>query len=302
MQSQLNFTREFEYEADRIGFRRLVAAGFDARGAVAFMERMQRGTRFLEGTTPSYLRTHPVTYERIAEAQSRAESLAYRQVPDSPDFQMVRALLRSYQGEPQEAVSFFEGALVDRKFNDENAVRYGLVASYLRAGEYAKAKRELAVLEKTAARHPMIEAIGAHVLLESGDTQVAIVRLESALQRYPNKLQLVYDYPEALVKAGRYADAAKFCEEQLVRFPGNGHLHRTAARAYAGLDRKLKQHYHQAEYYAWLGNLRGAVDQLQLASRAGDANFYEASVVETRLRALRREIAEQQKEGFGRQG
>jgi predicted Zn-dependent protease len=256
----------------------------------------------MEGTTPSYLRTHPVTYERIAEAQARADTLPYRQVPDSPDFQMVRALLRSYQGEPHEAVTFFVDALADRKFNDENAVRYGLVAAYLRAKEYAKAKQGLALLEKKAPQHPMIEAIAAHVLLESGDTQVAIVRLERALQRYPNKLQLVYDYPEALVKAQRYADAAKFCEEQLTRFAGNGQLHRIAARAYAGLGRKLKHHYHQAEYYAWLGNLRGAMDQLQLASRAGDANFYEVSVVETRLRALRREIAEQQKEGFGREG
>jgi adenosylmethionine-8-amino-7-oxononanoate aminotransferase len=50
------------------------------------------------------------------------------------------------------------------------------------------------------------------VLLESGDVQGAIVRLERALQRYPNKMQLVYDYPEALIKAGRYADAAKFGE------------------------------------------------------------------------------------------
>jgi hypothetical protein len=76
---------------------------------------------------------------------------------------------------------------------------------------------------------------------------------------------------------------------------------RFAARAYAALDKRAKQHYHQGEYYAWLGNLKGAVEQLQLAAKAGDANFYEASVVETRLRVLRREIAEQQKE-VGRTG
>lgn len=302
LQSQLNFTREFEYEADRIGFQRLAAAGFDVRGAAMFMGRMQRSTRFLEGTAPSYLRTHPVTYERIAEAAARAEGLPYRQVPDSLDFHLVRALLRSYQGEPGDAVRFFQTALAERKFNDETASVYGLVAAYLRARDFAKAKQALAVLEKSGPQHPMIETIGAHVLLESGDTAAAIARMERALQRYPNKMQLVYDYPEALIRAKRYADAAKFCEEQLGRFAGNGTLHRLAARAYAGLERRNRQHYHQGEYYAWLGNLRGAVDQLQIAQRESDANFYESSVVETRLRALRREIAEQQKEGFGRQG
>ncbi|HEX4883532.1 MAG TPA: M48 family metalloprotease [Casimicrobiaceae bacterium] len=302
LQSQLNFTREFEFEADRIGFQRLAAAGFDVRGAAQFMERLQRSSRFLEGTAPSYLRTHPVTYERIAEAASRAESVPYRQIPDSLDFHMVRALLRSYQGEPEDAVRFFRDALAERKFNEEVAVRYGLVAAYLRAKDYPRAKQALATLEKDAPQHPMIEAIAGHVLLESGDVDAAIRRLQAALQRYPNKMQLVYDYPDALMKAKRHADAAAFCEEQLQRFPGNGTLHRLAARAYAGLDRKLKQHYHQGEYYAWLGNLKLAIDQLQLASRSGDANFYESSVVEVRLRALRREIAEQQKEGFGRQG
>ena len=302
LQNQLNFTREFEYEADRIGFQRLAAGGFDVRAAATFMERLQRSNRFLEGTAPSYLRTHPITYERIAEANARAQALPYRQVPDSIDFHLVRALLRSYQGEPADAVRFFQTALDERKFNDEVAVRYGLVASYVRAGDHASAKRTLATLEKIAPPHPMIEAIAGHVLVGNGEVDAAIVRLDGALQRYPNKMQLVYDYPEALLKAGRHADAAKFCETQLLRFNGDGRLHRIAAQAYAGLNRKLKQHYHLGEYYAWLGNLPGAVDQMQLASRAGDANFYESSVVETRLRALRREIAEQQREGFGRQG
>jgi predicted Zn-dependent protease len=302
LQNQLNFTREFEFEADRIGFQRLANGGFDVRAAATFMERLQKSARFLEGTAPSYLRTHPVTFERIAEASARSEGLPYKQVTDSLDFHLVRALLRSYQGEPRDAVAYFESALAERKYNSELAVRYGLVASLLRAKDYRRARAELAAVEKLAPPHPMIEAIASHVLLESGEVDAAIARIEAALTRYPNKMQLVYDYPQALLKARRNADAAAYAERQLLRFPSDGTLHRVAAEAYAGLDRRLKQHYHQGEYYAWLGNLKAAIDQLQLASKAGDANFYDASVVETRLRALRREIADQQKEGFGRSG
>ena len=302
LQNQLNFTRDFEYEADRIGFQRLSAAGFDVRAAPVFMERLQKTSRFLEGNAPSYLRTHPVTYERIAEAQSRAETVPYKQVPDSLDFQMVRALLRSYQGEPPDAVRFFDEAIAQRKFNNEVAVRYGLVASLLRAKQLKRAKAELAGVEKIAPPHPMIEAMAGHVLLENGEVDAAIRRIESALTRYPNKMQLVYDYPEALMKAGRNAEAAAYAERELLRFPGDGTLHRVAAQAYAGTNKRLKQHYHQGEYYAWLGNLRAAIDQLQLASRAGDANFYDSSVVDTRLRAMRRELVEQQKEGFAKNG
>jgi beta-barrel assembly-enhancing protease len=302
IQNQLNYTREFEYEADRVGFQRLTAAGFDVRATASFMERLQKSGRFLEGNAPSYLRTHPITFERIAEAQSRAETMPYRQVPDSLDFHLVRALLRSYQGEAHEAVRFFEIALAERKFNNEIAVRYGLVASLMRAKELKRARTELATVEKMAPPHPMIEAIGAHVLLDAGEIEPAVKRLESALTRYPNKMQLVYDYPDALLRANRPANAAAFIEAQLLRFPGNGRLHRTAARAYADLGKRMKQHFHQGEFYAWRGDLKGAIVQLELATKAGDANFYESSVVETRLREFRREIAEQQKEGFGRNG
>ena len=302
IQHQINFTRENEYEADRLGFQRLDAAGFDVNAMASFMERLQRSVRFVEGNVPSYLRDHPVTYERIAEAQARAAGHPYRQVVDSLDFHLVRALLRSYEGDARDAVRFFDTALADHKYNNEIAAHYGLVASLLRAKDYPRAKTELAKLEKMAPPHPMIAAIGGHVYLDSGDTDAAIKRFESALAKYPNKMQLVYDYPEALMKAGRNADAAAFIEKELERFPNDGPLHQTAARAYAALDKKLMQHKHQGEYYAWQGNLKGAVDQMELASKANDGDFYQLSVVDTRLRALRREVAEQQKAGFGRSG
>ena len=299
IQHQINFTRENEYEADRLGFQRLDAAGFDVTAMATFMQRLQTASRFVEGGVPAYLRDHPVTYERIAEAQARAYGHPYRQVVDSLDFHMVRALLRSYQGDSRDAVKWFDDALAEHKYNNAIAAQYGLVASLLRDQNYARAKLELAKLEKIAPPHPMIEAMAGHVLLESGDVEGAVKRFGAAVARYPNKMQLVYDYPEALLKAGRPADAAKFVEQQLTRFPSDGPLQLIAARAYAAQNKQMVSHRHQAEYYAWQGNLKGAIDQLEIASKAGDGDFYQASVVDTRLRALRRENAEQSKSAFG---
>ncbi len=294
IQNQINYTRENEYEADRIGFQRLNAAGFDVTAMATLMKRLQRASAFADGTAPSYLRTHPITYERIAEAESRAASVPYRQVEDSLDFQMVRALLKSYTGTPRDAVAYFDNAIADRKFNSEVAVRYGLVASLLRAKNYPRAKSELARLEKSAPPHPMIDAIAGHVLMEGGDLNGAIARFDAALVRYPNKMQLVYDYPEALIKAHRAREAAAFVERELTRFPNDGPLHRVAAAAYAELGAHMQQFRHQGEFYAWRGDLRGAVGQFELATKQKDGDFYQASVVETRLRALRKELAEQQ--------
>jgi predicted Zn-dependent protease len=294
LQSQINYTREHEFEADRIGFLRLDAAGFDDTAMGTFMERLQRASRFSDSSAPSYLRTHPITHERVAEAQARAFGRPYRQVADSLDFHLVRALVRSYSGTASEAVTYFSSALAERKYNSEVATRYGFVAAQLRAADYPRAKAELVKLEAMAPPHPMIDAMAGHVYMESGDLPAAIARFESALVRYPNKMQLVYDYPEALIKAGRARDAVAFLVRELGRFPNNGPLHRIAAKAYAEIGKRQLQHYHQGEYYAWLGDLRGAIVQFELAAKAVDGDFYQASVVETRLRVLRRELAEQQ--------
>jgi predicted Zn-dependent protease len=302
IQQQINFTRDNEFEADRIGFQRLDAAGYDVGAMAVFMERLQRSSRFTDSGAPSYLRTHPITYERIAEAQSRAQGKPYRQIADSLDFHLVRALLRSYSGTSKEAVLVFDTAIAERKYNSEVAAHYGLVASLLRDADFKRAKAELATLEKMAPPHPMIDAIAAHVYLEAGDIDLALKRFEHALALYPNKMQFIYDYPDALLTAKRPKDAVAFLERELLRYPADGRLHSTAAKAYAMLGNRMQQHRHQAELYAWRGDLRGAVTQLELAVKAGDGDFYQSSVVETRLRALRQELLEEQRDRTTRSG
>jgi predicted Zn-dependent protease len=174
------------------------------------------------------------------------------------------------------------------------------VASLLLAKDIPRAKEELAKLEKIAPPHPMIEAMAGNVLMGGGEYEAAATRFEAALIRYPNKMQLVFDYPESLIKGKRPADATAFLEKQLVRFPENGQLHQIAARAYAEQNMRLKEHEHQGEFYAWAGNLPAAITQFELAAKAGDGDFYQISVVEARLRKLRDEQAELQQTAFGK--
>ena len=284
-----------EEEADRLGFERTYAAGFDPSAMASFFQRLQRASIWFEGNSPSYFHDHPEVYQRIADAQARAYTKPFRQVPDSLDFHMVRALVRSYQGTPKEAIAFFEDAIAEKKYNNATAARYGLVASLLRAEDFKRALTELAVLEKSAPPHPMIEGMAGQVLMQSGQLTTAITRYQAALARYPAKMQLVYDYPEALLKNKQPAKAAAFVSEQLQRYASDGPLHLLAARSYAALGKQLLAHQHQGEYYAWQGNLPAAFTQFELAVKAGDADFYQASVAESRLREVRQELSDQKK-------
>lgn len=294
IQSKLDYTRDHEREADRIGIQVLEAAGFDTRSMASFMERLQRATRPNDsGKTPSYLRTHPVTSDRIAEALDRVRDKPYRQVKDSIEFHFVRALARSYQGDERTAVTHFEAALRERKFNHEGAARYGLVAALLRAKDYPRAERELVLLEKSLPRHAMIEALAGQLLLQSGKTKAALERYETALKAFPSHLQLVYDYPEGLLRDQQPQRAVDFIATQLKRYPRDGQLHQLAARGYATLNQRALQHRHQGEYYAWLGNLKGAVEQMELALSSNDGDFFLLSVVGARLRSLKADFEEQ---------
>ena len=71
IQGQLNFSRQFEREADRIGMAMMSTAGFEPSGMAAMFERLQNASRLNDYGGYPYLRSHPLTTERIGEARAR---------------------------------------------------------------------------------------------------------------------------------------------------------------------------------------------------------------------------------------
>ena len=71
MQTQLNFSRDMEREADRVGFGVLTGAGFEGQGFVDMFDRLQQASRLNDDGSFPYLRSHPLTSERIADMRAR---------------------------------------------------------------------------------------------------------------------------------------------------------------------------------------------------------------------------------------
>ena len=287
IQSGLNFTRDNEREADRVGFQILERAGFDPHGIPLFFERLQRSMRFYEGGAPAYLRTHPLTFERIADMQNRAQNVQYRQVPDSLEFQLIRAKLKAAQDSAQESLAFFEESLRERKYLSEVASRYGLVAALLRTRSHARALQELQTLRKVARASPIIETLTARVQSAAGDAPGALRTYRDALKTYPGYRALVYDYAETLL-ADKQPDAALKLVESRLQYAGSDYrLYQLQAKSYAALNMRLPQHRALAEYHYRLGNVPAAIEQLLIAQKSGDGDFYQLSTVDARLRELR---------------
>jgi len=287
IQSALDFTRENEREADRIGFQILTDSGLDPRGMAAFFDRLGKFNRLYDNNAPVYLRSHPLTTDRLADIENRLISVPYRQIPDSLEFQFIRAKLRAYSERPEDAVARFDEGLLQRKFNDEKAQRLGLVHALMRAKQYGRAERELQALKKIAPKHAMIESLAAELKSAQGQQTQALGVYRAALKSFPFHRALIYGFADTLMTLGQHAEAVTFLEQQLKQYPGDDHLYEFQARAYAGLNQEFLSHRALAEAYVRRGNLSAAIEQLQIALKSREGDFYQLSSAEARLRELK---------------
>ncbi|MDR2365910.1 MAG: M48 family metalloprotease [Zoogloeaceae bacterium] len=292
VQAQLGFSRDFEREADRIGFQILQKAGFDVRGMSSFFSRLQRATRVYENNAPVYLRTHPLSVERISDMQNRELNQPYRQAPDSLEFLLTRARLQAMRGTPDEAVTHFRALLAEQKTLHVAATRYGLAVALARKKDWAAAETTLNALRQDKIASPMIDRLYAESRVRRGDAAGGLAAFREALGRYPDAMALIYGYGEALLEKRMFAEAQTFLTQSLRRNTGDARLYKLQARAYAATGKMGLQHQALAEAYALEGALPAAIEQLELAQRAKDNDFYTNSSIDARLRQLKQKQAE----------
>ncbi len=285
VQSQLDFSRDNEREADRAGLQTLTDAGFAASGMASFFQRLQEQSRLLETSAPAYLRTHPLTYQRIADMQNRVSELPYKQHADSLEFSLVRARVWAEEGEPITALQRFE-LMVKADARDVTAW-YGLTRAALRAGRPERARAALAGLESLGPASPMVDSLAAEVLLALGQPERAVARLADAQHHYSSSRPLAYAYARALLAANQPARAIGYLEEQMRTWPDEPALYSLKAQAHTALGQRLDAHLAQAESYARQGAVGAAIEQLRLAIASGEKDFYKLSIAEARLRQLK---------------
>lgn len=310
IQQQLNFSREAEREADRVGFQILTAAGFDASAMVAFFTRLQQGSRIYESAAPAYLRTHPLTVERIADMQNRLREVRTRQRADSLDFLLARARLRVLQDESvqglRDARAFFAGQLTNRTTPSEAATYYGLALANLKLGDARLALEQAQAARKRAATAtPMLDKLYAQARFAAAATPQerddAIRFAREATTRFPVSRLTALNHVDLLQQAGRHEEVIAYLREQIALPRGEPKQYELLARSYAAMNRRTLQHQATAELYVALGATPAAIEQLQLARKAADADFYVLSEVDARLRQLQQQLKEQ-REALARSG
>ncbi len=295
VQSQLDYTREHEREADRIGLQILDSGGFDVRAMPAFFNTLQRGSRFAEGGAPSFLRTHPLTSERIADISNRVAQMPYRQVPDSADFEYIKTKLIAHHGAAENNIELFEQNIREHRYRNEAAEHYGLAVAYLRKNAFSQTEKQITWLNKNAAQHPMIENLNARLSVAKNNPQQAALQYAAALQHYPNSLALIYGYADHFVAMKQADNAIKLIKQKQALYPQDAYFYEILAKAYFMQNKSLLSYQAQGESYLRKYDLARAIEQMELASKATDGDFYQTSIVEARLKELRRMMSANKK-------
>jgi predicted Zn-dependent protease len=290
IQSQIDYTREHEREADRVGLTLLERAGLDPRGMATFFERLLRANRLNEFKgAPSYLRTHPLTTERIADIQDRLDRFNSKLVADSFEYRLARAKLRARAGTPKEAVALFRSMLADKTVVRPREEVYGLALSLRRTREFDDAWKTLTPLREGAS-HPAFELLAGQLLGDMGRVDEALVIYRRAMRASPQQRALSYAYYDLLLQTGRTREVIAELEQRLRNTQDDARLYELQARAFAASGQRIAQHRAQAEAHFRRGNLAAAVEQLEIAVKTKSDDFYQLSSAESRLRELRAQL------------
>ena len=295
-QASINFTRQNETEADRIGIRTLSRAGYDPIGMVEFFEKMGRITRVMGEGPPEFLRTHPVSVSRVTEAKNRVENMPKPEPSEGRDFYLVQARLRAMIEEyPATALEFFNDRLdrADTSQAESDSLYYGSAIALQRKGEYKEARK---LLESLMARDPHVayELQLADLDLDSGHEKAALERLDDLYHSFPGNHAISLQYGRALLKnqdPGQAETASVILRQQLLTHPDDPMLYELYARASNTADDFVRAKEAIAESYYLRGGIHEAVLQLQELSGRDDLDYYQRARITDRLNELRTELA-----------
>jgi predicted Zn-dependent protease len=310
MQSQLNFSRDMEREADRVGYGVMTEAGFEPQGFVTMFEKLQQAARLNDNGSFPYLRSHPMTTERIADAQARQQLLPPRgAVTTTPTHAMMAAraqvltnpgvdVLRTLAAEVNATALGAAGKA------RQAGVFYGAVMAEMKQRNFVQARQNfqrlqsLSGMDLSAVR--VIRLLGAELALASGDATQAVAMLDlKAVVVNPADRATRIQLAQSRVATQKPAQAKLAASELAVwlsQFPRDAQAWLVQASAYESLGDSLRAIRAQAEARAVELDYGAAVDRFKAAQilahqlanegKLDTAGHMEASIIDARLREL----------------
>jgi len=316
IQGQLNFSRDMEREADRVGFSLLAGAGFAPGGMAAMFEKLDQSSRLNDSGAFPYLRSHPLSSERIGEARSRVGAGGAVASDRGFEHAVAQARARVLMDTRVDALRRWQAMDVDRPGSTppdrlagaySSALASTLLRDWMRSDTALHNALGLAGADARAAR--AVGLLAVQSLLERGDASRAALALRPFAGSASRPVMLLGAQVALATPGGAESGAVKTAADQLQTWlalhPHDASAWAHLGQAWARLGQPLRAMRAEAEVRLALGDLNGAVDRLRASQRAvrsgANVDFIEASVIDARLREIeaqrRRLVADERAAG-----
>ena len=289
VQNLLDFTRENEREADRVGLEILGKAGFDPLGFIDFFSTIQKFNNFSSGAAPSFLRTHPITTERISDIQGRLKDLKYIQKEQNINFHLIKAKLIALSGNYAEVTNYFKNEIDSNKTKNNLAAYYGLIYSLIRENQIEEARNNFNKSSLGNVENPMIIELNAQLLIKEREFEAAFNVYKRGINKYPFYRAFILGLSDLILLAKKPDKAIDLLKSFLTYFSSDPNFYLLLAKAYNLKGESLLEHESLSNAYYYQFNIQEAITQMDLAVKTNSDNFFNQSRVEYRLKELKRE-------------
>ena len=305
VQNQLNFSRDMEREADRVGYSLMAPAGFAPQGFVGMFDKLQQANRLNDNGSWPYLRSHPLTTQRIADMQSRLPLHAAKEAP-APMLEhgMVVARARVLSRPGSDVLhqwlalprgSHFATLPPVQQASDLYAAI--LAASVLQQPALARQylPRLHSLVQGDARAQSVAQWLQAEIELSAGNATAALRSLPALGQDDRPGLLL---RSQILLRLGDAQEVAGPLQTWVSLHPRDASAWQALASVWQAQGQTLRAVRAEAEAQAAHYDYPAAVDRFKagqaLASKSHSAqDFVEASIIDTRLRAVQALAKEQ---------
>jgi predicted Zn-dependent protease len=290
IQQQINFTRDEESEADRVGIGYLAGAGFDTKAMGDFFEVLSRKEGLAATYIPAMLVDHPVTTDRIAEARSRAAQFPPRKAKDALSYALVRERVQVLTAPGDTDIEKVYAARLARGQNDM-ATRYGEALALMADNHPVEAQKILFELTKQHEGVIMLHSALGQAEVKAGQTNDALGTFKHAVRLFPRNVPVTVRYAESLIAAGNAREAHAVLLDLFNNVEPTPEQIRLTANAASAAGETGDAYYYMGEYQIAGGNLQLAAMQYQLALSAPNLSQIQRERYQARLDEVREYLA-----------
>ncbi len=287
---QLTFSRAYETEADSLGIRLLSRAGFDPEAMPIFFKRLLAESRISESHAPEFIRSHPLTINRISESAERVRAYPKAPVQDQSEFLLMQAKATAGYAKDKSAVRDLYAAQL-KLGNNTLPNRYGYGMALAENGEFDKARKVLTELEKDYPYNVSVKLIKADNELNAGEIDTGLTELKKLYieqNKLGNHLVDIY-YANALVLTKNNQEAIPILHKAIANNKDEPYFHILLSRAYGETGDNLHSYQARGEYHYLSGNYAFAIKQYKRAFMLTSTE-YERARLGARIEDVEKEL------------